>query len=58
MCVYLISPNGKRINSETDLEKYLIENPDVKCDLEVTSTLNSKHKEFLLSQGMKILKLM
>ena len=55
--IYLISPDGKRIRSEIELEKYLKENPNIKCDLEVTSTTKTKHREFLLSQGMKILKL-
>ena len=50
--IYLISPgrNGKKIQSDIKLHDFLEENPNIKCDLEVTSTSRKKHKEFLMSQ--------
>ena len=50
--IYLISPgsNGKKIKSAMKLHNFLEENPNIKCDLEVTSTSRKKHKEFLMSQ--------
>ena len=50
--IYLISPgrNGKKIQSDIKLHDFLEENPNIKCDLEVTSTSRVKHKEFLMNQ--------
>ena len=50
--IYLISPgsNGKKIKSAIKLHIFLEENPNIKCDLEVTSTSRVKHREFLLNQ--------
>ena len=50
--IYLISPgrNGKKIQSDIKLHDFLEENPNIKCDLEVTSTSRVKHREFLMNQ--------
>ena len=50
--IYVISPgsNGKRIKSAIKLQIFLEENPNIKCDLEVTSTSKLKHREFLLNK--------
>ena len=54
--IYVISPgsNGKRIKSAIKLQIFLEENPNIKCDLEVTSTSKLKHREFLLNQSNPI----
>ena len=48
--IYLISPgsDGKRIKSAIKLQIFLEENPNIICDLEVTSTSKLKHREFLM----------
>ena len=50
--IYLISPgrNGKKIQSDIKLHLFLEEYPNIKCDLEVTSTSRVKHREFLMNQ--------
>ena len=50
--IYLISPgsNGKKIKSAMKLHNFLEENPNIKCDLEVTSTSKAKHREFLMNK--------
>ena len=50
--IYLISPgsNGKKIKSEVKLQKFLEENPNIKCDLAVTSTKRTVHTEFLMNR--------
>jgi len=35
---YLISPCGKKFRSNPEVKKYLDQNPDVECDLDVTNT--------------------
>ena len=47
--IYLTSPGvkGKWIKSDAQLQKYLEENPNVKCDQAVTTTSRKKHREFL-----------
>ena len=35
---YAISPNGKRLRSSNEVNKYLANNPGVKCNLNVTNT--------------------
>ena len=50
--IYLISPgsNGKKIKSDIKLQKFLEENPNIKCDLAVTSTKKTVHTEFLMNR--------
>lgn len=36
--IYVSSPSGKILRSQNEIETYLIKNPDVKCDREVTHT--------------------
>ena len=47
--IYLISPgsNGKKLKSDIKLQTFLEENPNIKCDLAVTSTKATVHREFL-----------
>ena len=50
--IYLTSPGSpsvkrKWIQSDIQLQKYLAENPNVKCDQSVTTTSRKKHREFL-----------
>ena len=47
--IYLISPGvkGKLITSDVKLQRFLEENPSVKCDQAVTSTTKKKHRELL-----------
>merc|ERR1719319_2219192 len=47
--IYLIGPGlkGKWIKSDIQLQKYLEENPNIKCDQAVTTTSRKKHREFL-----------
>ena len=50
--IYLISPgsNGKKFKSDIKLQKFLEENPNIKCDLAVTSTKKTVHTEFLMNR--------
>ena len=47
--IYLISPGrkGKKLQSDAKLQRFLQENPDIECDLSVTSTKATVHREFL-----------
>ena len=47
--IYLIAPGikGKFITSNVKLQRFLEENPNIKCDLAVTSTSKKKHRELL-----------
>ena len=47
--IYLISPGGKKIKSDSKLQMFLDENPNIKCDLAVTSTKRTVHREFLMN---------
>ena len=49
--IYLIGPgkNGKKFQSDVKLQRFLQENPDIKCDLSVTSTKATVHREFLMN---------
>ena len=35
---YVFAPNGKRFRSTVEIQKYVENNPNVECDLEVTNT--------------------
>ena len=50
--IYLISPGskGKKFKSDVKLQKFLEENPNIKCDLAVTSTKRTVHTEFLMNR--------
>ena len=47
--IYLISPGskGKKFRTDNQLHSFLEENPNIMCDLDVTSTKKTKHREFL-----------
>ena len=49
--IYLISPGskGKKFKSDIKLQMFLDENPNIKCDLAVTSTKRTVHREFLMN---------
>ena len=49
--IYLISPGrkGKKLQSDAKLQRFLQENPDIECDLSVTSTKATVHREFLMN---------
>ena len=51
--IYLKSPAGpgikrKTLRNDTQVRRFLVENPHIMCDLAVTSTSKKKHREFLL----------
>ena len=35
---YIITPDGKKLRSNPEIDRYLEKNPDVDCDREVTNT--------------------
>ena len=47
--IYIITPCGKKLRSNPEIEKYLSENPDVQIDRDVTNT--SKPSDLNLSRG-------
>ena len=49
--IYLIPPGseGKKFQSDAQLHRFLQENPDIECDLSVTSTKATVHREFLMN---------
>ena len=53
--IYLISPGskGRKIKTDNQLHSFLEENPNILCDLEVTSTKLTKHREFDLKEMQK-----
>jgi hypothetical protein len=53
--IYLISPGNKEKKFRTDNERhsFLGKNPNILCDLEVTSTKIKKHREFDLKEMQK-----
>ena len=50
--VYLISPGakGKKFRTDNELHRFLGKNPNILCDLEVTSTKMSKHRELFVKE--------
>ena len=51
--IYLVSPTGKKLQKPKHLESFLKENPNIKCDLEVTSFKKSVHYE-LMAKSMNV----
>ena len=37
---YTFTPDGKKLRSNCEIEQFVEDHPDVKCDMEVTNTFN------------------
>ena len=36
--MYIFTPDGKKLRSNSEIEQFVEDHPDVKCDMEVTNT--------------------
>ena len=36
--IYIFTPDGKKLRSNCEIEQFVEDHPDVKCDMEVTNT--------------------